>query len=172
MQAIGSLGAVLAAVGIVGWQLRHERQREKDKTFGRLKVLGMLVYHCRVELSHAAAAFQSFQPSGFLEPSGLRHKIATLREIPAFEFPDTGVAVAVLTAVQAYDDFSAGTTGSQHSNAYRHLRYASNIEAHLNAAVANFGFAERFIRGSLHSLNSALDDSYSINGTQYPPLDP
>ncbi len=171
-QAIGSLLAVAAAIGLVAWQLEHVRRSEKAKQVQGLRVLWTLVYHCRVEIAYVASIFAQDKTAPFSLPSGLSHKVSALRTVPALEMPDGSVAIAVLTAIEAYGDFSAGTAPTVGPPPLTGRRYADRVESYCNAALLNFEFAETCLRLALKERNADIESApYSINGKPYPPLE-
>lgn len=172
-QAIGSVAAIFTALGVVGLQLRSEARRRKKDEIQQLRVLWMLAYHCRVEMQYANAAFNAPGAFSFVEPNGLRHKVEALRAIPVLDMPDSDAAIAVLTAVEAYDAFAGGTATAEESAARSATRQAEIFISHSNAALDNFIFAEGRLRLTLRDRGSdiEIERSYSINGQSFPPLE-
>lgn len=168
-QAIGSVAAIFTAIGVVLWQLISEARRRKEDEIQQLRVLWMLVYHCRVEMQYANAAFNAPGAFSFVEPHGLRHKVEALRAIPVLDMPDSDAAIAVLTAVEAYDAFVGGTAAPEELAA----RSAEIFISQSNAALENFIFAESRLRLTLRDRGSdiEIERTYSINGQSFPPLE-
>lgn len=171
-QAVGTVGAIVATICVVIWQLRSDARRTKQIQIQQLRVLWMLVYHCRVEMQHSNAEYRIPGACSFVEPNGLRHKIEALRGIPLLDLPDSDAALAVLTAVDAYDAFASGTATDGQSAEPSGTSQAHNFIGHSNVALENFSFAERRLRLTLLSRGSDIEvgRTYSLNGQRFAPL--
>lgn len=168
-QALGGVVGVFAAVWIVGWQLRHERGREREEEARRTFVLWTLVYHARAALEHAKAGFEN-NIDAFYIPESLIRNAAALEAIPIFDMPGHSAVVAVQTVVGAYKTFTEGVRGR--SSPFDRAA-AECIRAYGNAIEDNLRFAEVLLRRELNRCGwseRALQSKYTINGIDYPPL--
>lgn len=172
VQAIGSVLAVFAAIGIVKFQLDHQRRSTALLEVNRLQAFWTLVYHCRVEMQYFAQAARTGE-AHLDAPGGLAPKVAALRAIPIVDIPGAKATIAILTVIEAYAVFQSGIEPEEIGNTgirFPRLRW---VESHANACQDNFEFAERQLRICLEARNSPLPlhGAYTINGQPFPPLD-
>jgi hypothetical protein len=168
VQAIGSIGAIAAAVAVVWWDLFERRRSESAAIVQRLQVMWRLAYHSRAEIEYAgelvAASFEAFHL-----PNSLQHQINALRGISTTDFPDDEVADAVLTAIQAYEDLKVGIERAQTSHSDARARAV--VQSHCNAAHDNLAFTEKRLRHALIARSADIPAGiYRLNGKAYSPL--
>jgi hypothetical protein len=170
-QFIGSLVATFTAIGVVRWQLKSEERRRGHDELQRLRVIWTLVYHCRVEMQ-ASAEFDAKNDNVPVEPQSLRSKVEALRAIPLANMPDSDAALAVLTAVEAYDNFLNGTAlGSLPTVLNRAFVKRAAYISHSNALLDNLRFCEDVLRQNLRDRgsNTEQERTYVLNGQPFPP---
>ncbi len=146
MQAVGSVLAVAAAIGVVGWDIQHRRIARAIEEVQRLQMIWTFAYHCRVEMQYAKESAHLPSPEAFHVPNGLRQKVAALRHVPTLELLEPAVAAAVLTVIEAYEVFDLAIPQVPGVSRPQSSDY---IRAQANTAFKNFDFAERELRGVL-----------------------
>lgn len=169
MQAVGSVLAVAAAIGVVGSDIQHRRIARVIEEVQRLQMIWTFAYHCRVEMQYAKESAHLPSPEAFHVPNGLRQKVAALRHVPTLELLEPAVAVAVLTVIEAYEVFDLAIPQVPGVSRPQSSEY---IRAQANTAFKNVDFAERELRAVLKRRRADVPDGiYSMNGVPYPPLD-
>jgi hypothetical protein len=175
-QAIGSLLAVAAAISVVAWQLAHERRSTKAREVRQIQTLWQLVYELRVEMADSLFVLgQEESQHTATHPGGLEAIIAALRSVSTLDLPEADAAVAVVTAVRAYDDYAeAIAIPDSHQSLSPSLQQRRRrLQRAGEPALKNFSWAERRLHMLLKNRGAALDYSPpSVEGRPYPPLDP
>lgn len=162
VQAVGSLLAVFAAIGLVAWQQQHERRSSAREEIRKVQLLWSLAYHCRA-IAECLDWTPQHPEDRFTIPGGISTDVAALRNVRTLEMPDEQVVVAVLTIVEAFDDFNDGIAGRLP---------AATVGARINALLENLTFAERQLRIALERRNAELPPiRWRINGRAVAPLE-
>jgi hypothetical protein len=167
VQAFASVGAIVAGIIAIAWQVRRtnaaQNERDDKADVRRLQTIWILAYHCRVEIQQMKEVATNW-PN---EHTRLASKVAAMDAIPVLEIPHVQACIAVLTMVDAYQTLDQAAEQVQRKD----MGSPDWKAKHMEAALLNFEFGEKQLRRILILRGTDIpDETYSINGREFPPL--